>query len=386
MSTNNRSPSIEDDDDETLKPKRKKLRSCEPDLKITVGGAVEGCDPVVYWYHASVMATHSNYIDIMLASGMKESNNYAVSFPDIAPTTWESMMKFLDTPLAGRLMTVEDVIEVAPCYDKYDFSDGRELSGHVLMEYIKVMKKVVPDNLDFFIDAILLADSAQLDEALNAGVLWIENIILHYDKNIFSRDHITKLAPLFANEESLFATVKLFVKSVVSKDDILHRLFPELFVEKLASYQKVTTILDLVGGRPPLPTSTSTRPALPVLSSRPDGFNLKVKKLCITLSGSGGEDDGEYIGRFLDNRPNALEFQSRSSLSVHSSQRSNFLKIIVRDEIWAIVRGAGNNEKIIWKCPHSRTLMLPPRDGWVPVDQLARGMIPTLKYLMHAEK
>jgi hypothetical protein len=144
MSTNKNPSSI--NDDETLEPERRKLKSCEPDMKITVGGAVDGSDAIEYWYHASIMANHSNYIDTMLASGMKESNTYEVSFPDIPPATWESMMKFLDKPLAGRLMTVQDVMEVAPWYDKYDFPEGRELSGHILAEYIKGVEDMyVPD-------------------------------------------------------------------------------------------------------------------------------------------------------------------------------------------------------------------------------------------------
>jgi hypothetical protein len=50
-----KNPSINDDD--TMKPERKKLRSSEPDLKISVG---VNDDTVDYWYHSSVMATHSN--------------------------------------------------------------------------------------------------------------------------------------------------------------------------------------------------------------------------------------------------------------------------------------------------------------------------------------
>jgi hypothetical protein len=203
MEMNNRSPSI-NNDDETLRPER--LRCCEPDLKITVGGAVDGSDAVDYLYHASRMANHSVYIDTMLASGMKESNTHEISFPDIAPTTWDSMMQFLNKPLAVRLMTVEDVMEVAPWYEKYMFPEGREFSGHILTEYIKGMLNVdiIPgDNLDFLVDAILLADALHLDEAKTAGVQSIDKVILQCVPNIFSRDHIAKLAPLMAKEDSL---------------------------------------------------------------------------------------------------------------------------------------------------------------------------------------
>jgi hypothetical protein len=288
----------------------------------------------------------------MLASGMKESNTYEVSFPDIAPATWESMMKFLDTHLAVRYMTVKDVMEVAPWYDKYDFPGGREFSGHIITEYIKGMDMApIPDDLDFFIDAILLADALHLDEAKNTGVLWINMTMYHHTRNILSRDHIAKLAPLIAKEDSLIATVKLFVKSDVTKDDILHGLFPELLVEKLASYRNKKTIQEWA----------------PI----------------VKLSGSGSNADGDYIPLLSSSHtPNELCFLSRGIWG----RQEVYFKIIVKDEIWVIVGEAGDNENILWKCPHSRSLMLPPRDGWVPVDELAIGTNPTLNFIMRTEE
>jgi hypothetical protein len=361
MSTKNKSPSSINDD-ETLKPERKKLKSCEPDLKITVGGAVDGSDAIEYWYHASIMANHSNYIDTMLASGMKESNTYEVSFPDIAPATWESMMKFLDKPLAIRLMTVQDVMEVAPWYDKYDFPEGRALSSNILTEYIKGVEDMyvpdVPGNLDFFIGVILLADALHLDEAKNMGVLWIGATMENSCRNILSRDHIAKLAPLIAKEGSLIATVKLFVKSVVTKDDILHRLFPELLVERFSSYNKNVSIQEWAPS--------------------------------VKLSGSRCNADGEYFTRLLGWEESfAPEFLRRRTGRWRGQDLT--FKITVRDDTWVILGFSLSHdsfvENIIWKCPHSRNLMLPPKVGWVPVDKnLAIGMNPTLKFIMQTEE
>jgi hypothetical protein len=163
----------------------------------------------------------------------------------------------LDKPLAVRLMTAEDVMEIAPLYDKYDFPEGRNLSGHILKEYIQAMKTDVPDDLDFFIDAVL-ADALHLDEKKNAGVRWMQDAIMCLNnRTMFSRIHIAKLAPLIAKEERLFTCVKFFVNSVVTQDEILNWLFPELPVEKFVSFQKNRTILEewaptveLSGSRP----------------------------------------------------------------------------------------------------------------------------------------
>jgi hypothetical protein len=34
----------------------------------------------------------------------------------------------------------------------------------------------------------------------------------------------------------------------------------------------------------------------------------------------------------------------------------------------------------LWKCPYSSNLMKPPKEPWVPVDELARGM-PKIEHL-----
>jgi hypothetical protein len=336
--------------DETLEPENKKLKTCQ-DLKITVGGAVDGSGAIDYWYYASIMVKHSNYIDTMLAIGMKERNAYEISFPDIAPATWESMMKFLDKPLAARLMTVKDVLKVAPGYEQYDFAAGRELSGHILTEYIQG-NVGVPDDLDLFIDAIRLADTLHLDEAKDAGVVWIEATILFFDLTIFSRVQIAKLAPLLANEDSLFAIVKKFVETVATKDDILHRLFPELLVNKFALYQK----------------------------SRRTGEEWSRR---VQLTGSGCDADGIYItlGSFGGC---AVRFFC-VSLGLWGGQKVHF-DIMRSDDIWVILGRSytASVETILWKCPHSRNLMVPPKVGWVAVDELAIGKNPTLKYLMQA--
>jgi hypothetical protein len=378
MSTE-RNPSINDDDGEggaLDPPERKKLKLCEPDLKITVGHGVDGSDAVDYWYHASIMANHSVCIDTMLASGMKESNTYEVSFPDIAPAAWDSMMKFLDNPLAGRLMTVKDVMEVAPWYGQYDFPGGLVLCGHILAEYIHQAvekEKKVPDDLDLFIDAIHLTDALHLVQD-DAAVRWIQATMLGNHRTIFSRDHIAKLAPLIAKEDSLFAIVVSVFTRVVTKDGILHWSFPEQLVDKFALCNKNKMLRALVPR--------------------------------ITLSGSGCKNvDGVYSSNSV---PISAAPHETSDFRWQRPGRGRYgvtFQISVRDDIWVIFRAAypfaaievpsevpseddAENidslvGKILWKCPHSRNLVLPPTVGWVPVDEvIPRGQALRLKYNM----
>ena len=108
------------DDADNDGTKHKRLRLCDPDLKVVIGAESDKQEEV-RWYHSVVLASRSQYIDAMLANPMAESQNGEISFPDILPATWDAMMKFLEDPMASRRMTIDDVFICASAYDKYDF-------------------------------------------------------------------------------------------------------------------------------------------------------------------------------------------------------------------------------------------------------------------------
>jgi hypothetical protein len=305
----------------------------------------------------------------MLANEMKESTTREISFPDIAPATWESMMKFLEQPLAGRRMQATDVMEVAPFYDQYDFTAGRELCDHVLAEYFKAMRELmVPDDLDFFIDAVLLADAVHLEEAKEAGVKWIKmtmtrifkkNSIIERDPTIFTRDHITKLVPLIRKEDVLFEIVKNIAPGVETKDDICSRLFPHLLVQQFSLSRSYSML------------------QVPV----------------ITLVGTECNADGQFLNRRSYSCDDRTGFQYLSNRAAFWGERVVTFKITAAiDKDWVIrgdtapldEEGIVDNtivQKILWKCPHSHNLAIPPKLGWIPVDDLAVGKNPKLSYL-----
>jgi hypothetical protein len=342
------------DDGNKMKPERKRLRSSEPDLKITVGGgstctgAGGTSEAVEYWYHSSVMATHSNYIDTILATPMQESKTYELSFSDIAPFTWDLMMKFLEGPVAGRLMKTEDVMEVAHAYDQYDFPKGLELCDHVLTEYFKGMK-TTPNDLDVLIDAVLLADAVNLEEAKNAGVHWLADALKSKEiltgQTVFSEAHMKKLVPLIVKEELLFQIIKYrcFI-GVETKEDILSHLFPRLVVQGFKSSHMHSMLCSMFPR--------------------------------ITVSGTLGCADGIF------------EQQSEYRWECASDELTYFslFQITLEEDGWTISGETfpelnADDEEIIesiverslWKCPHSQNLPLPPRVGWKPVHKLARG-------------
>ena len=76
----------EDIDDERV---AKKIRCSDPDLKVVLG---EGEDADFQWHHSQTLATKSKYIDAMLSTPMKESEEHKITFPDINLGTWQKMM------------------------------------------------------------------------------------------------------------------------------------------------------------------------------------------------------------------------------------------------------------------------------------------------------
>jgi hypothetical protein len=314
------------------------------------------------------MANHSNYIDTMLATPMKESKTFELSFPDIAPPTWDSMMKFLEGPVAVRLMTAKDAMEVALEYDQYNFPQGRELCDQVLKDYFQDKKKIL-SNLNCFVNAVLLADAANLNEARNEGVEWLCQTFCSLNSQtgriIFTENHIRKLVPLIIEDDDLFRIVgcELYGRDSIRsrKEELQSPLFPCALVTEYA---------------------------------RAETRNMLLKgSTHIKLSGTGCKADGIYT-RDPDDDYDCYDCNRRG---LWAGVQVNFhIALCMNDEAgWAIIGetlpeidedGDENDENVViktlWRCPNSQNLPLPPQDGWIPVDELAIGRQPTVSYRM----
>jgi hypothetical protein len=193
--------------EEEKEPEAKGLRSCEPDLVVTVGN---GDNAKEYRYHLPIMASHSTYIDTMLASPMKESQSSTINFPDLTPDLWETMVKYLD-PLYARSLSIEMAMELAPAYDKYSFDRGLKLCDQVLSEVFEKNGRMHGNekplhDLELLIDAFLIANEANLKDAMKQGVPFFRKTLCskeRYGKIMFSERQIEKLVPLLVKEQLL---------------------------------------------------------------------------------------------------------------------------------------------------------------------------------------
>ena len=193
----------------------KRLRSCEPDLKVILGS---GDEKTIQWYHKPTLASKSKYIDTILAAPMKESKDSVLSFPDITPHVWTKMLKFLDNPIAVREMTAKDAVEVATFYDKYEFVEGKKLCSYVMMDYLSdesldIMEKSLSldnDEIDLIVNSVVVAHKANMEEVFKKGMKYIFNKLfdsggdIPYGRLMFTESHLTKLVPAlsFCKERS----------------------------------------------------------------------------------------------------------------------------------------------------------------------------------------
>ena len=129
---------VDDNEDETRmdednnnkaqdKRRRSSLRSVEADLKVIVGGEVAGengmieSEEKVYWHYSPTVASQSGYVDAFLSTHLPTemndkddtSSDYKeISFPDVSPSQWERMIRFVNDPLA--LQSISPKVTVEP--------------------------------------------------------------------------------------------------------------------------------------------------------------------------------------------------------------------------------------------------------------------------------
>ena len=363
----------------------KKIRCSEPDLKVIIGSEAEKAGGeggekddakhkgvVTKWYHTPSLAAKSKYVDALLTAPMKESESRTITFPDISPDTWDLMMKFVDDPIASRSMKPEDVVRVANFYDKYEFSDGRSLCDLVLAEYFKSVKEntlspgtVAPD-VDFIVASVVLAEEANLVQALTVGMSFIcimlSRQVAPIGRTMFSEEHLKLLAPLLLVDRTDAGGFERNTKAYLKRRYSLESdTFPREFVKHCSDYLAHSTLYSFI--------------------SR------------IRLSGATCDVDGDYAGR-----PPEFEADDGRKVRFNGVLHSAHIELRTKKEGWVInlktippldEDGEPDHDSIVetvaWKAPHSGNMVLPPSKGWISAHPLARGKLKIAYILQEGE-
>ena len=323
---------------------RKLKYAPQPDLKIVVGG---GC---IYHYHALSMAMHSDYIDTMLASPMRESSLMEISFPDIEDSDWQAMLKYLQ-PRADPPSSLEEIEAVAIWYDKYSFEEGRRICDIATKEYIK--DPVEESDFESITAALLLANQCHLKESQLKGNQVLSCVLNEPSKVLLlGQENLVKLVPLILEIPSL-------VESIASQvgyagDDNMEfvesNLFPLLFL------------------------TTNQRMELEMSLSNPPA---RVK---VSLAGT-NVINGIYA---LDSDKESPEYWRKGIYGLEGQHEVTFR---IRCDLFSCGKRLWNifceyeGEEFLFYKQGAGTKNLPPLTGWV-VEATGVAPAPTLSFLM----
>ena len=326
----------------------KKLRYTDPDLSVIVK-CNEDAEPKIYQMYAQNLARLSTFVDTSLSVDMREKNDMEITFYNITPDGFEKALLFLQDPLAVRTMTPTDAMELVPFYDQYQFPGGLLLCDEILSDYIgeqaAVMTTKPPDDLDVLVQISTLAYKYNLVKSRPRSISYL-NIRFQSDRSsvfgptMFSENHMRLLQPMF--QEGL-----LLLPDGFTKEDLESSLFPKYFVKCMAC-----------------------------------DYATKMTQY-ITLQGTGTHD-----GKFRQEGENRYIAPFREEVvQLRNGGLVNAYLIIAKSELcgndWAILCSrvlGGQIPHVLWKCPYSKNLTLPPSDPWIPVDTAAVNRTVKIKY------
>lgn len=329
----------------------KKLRYTDPDLLVIIKNDVddEATESKVYHMYAQNLARLSTFVDTSLSVDMREKNEMKITFHNITPDHFEKALQYLEDPLAVRSMTPADALELIPFYDQYQFPGGLLLCDAILSNYVGEQEPTnvamkLPDDLDLLVQVFSIAHKYSLPKSSEKSVSHL-NIRFQDDRScpfgpsIFSEEHMTMIQPMF--QEGL-----LQVPHGFTNQDLNCSLFPKYFV-------KCTALK----------------------------YATKLSQY-ITLQGTGTHDGkfrkdvDRYIAPF---REETVEVRNGGILNGYF----RIAKSDLCDNDWAILCspvGGGPVQHVMWKCPYSKNLTLPPTEPWVPVDTLLVNRKVKIKY------
>lgn len=174
---------------ESMASDRGSLRVTDADIKVVLGRIEDG-EIREFWHSSQLLASQSHHVGTLLSNEMDIDNmegnadDYkTITFPDIAPSQWERMIRFLSDP---KSMKVEDAMELAQFYDLYEFPIGIEICDEILSEKAvfhsedsDVIDRKINDftKLDQCIEAIVLSHKTNLSKTFEKGKSWLSMLL-----------------------------------------------------------------------------------------------------------------------------------------------------------------------------------------------------------------
>jgi hypothetical protein len=320
----------------------------------------------VFWHYSQVLASQSRYVDALLSAPLaaaatrkinnegKAANLTEITFPDISPSQWERMIKFLADPVATRNMSKEDAIELIIPYDKYDFTQGIRLCDEVLSSMFykdsEVFKEHMNDLdlLDRCVDVVVLSHEKNLKKTMENAKYCLYDILFDgYDPElvILTVDHVRKLVPVIASynddRSNTIHYIHYNLQSTIEqrlgkKDiDILSPMFPNFFVAQIQLIAARNTALKLVNE--------------------------------ISIINCGAYVSGDYDA----GKNSGFEFDETCTYYKRIDPAALRYVWLKKNEVgdWTISEDLRDGDVVqLFICKGSRCATLPPKTGWERID------------------
>ena len=368
------------------------LKSCEPDLSVIVG---QGPNEQTYQHYAAILASYSDYIDIMLSTPMQEQQSRTIRFPDIRPKIWEKIMQMhqIDgTSVLSESLSTDATffLEVLPILDEYAFTEAVKVCDDMLRRYFESI-----NSGGFLGTAAILFQSIDLAKlSCNLNLTLSRSAVVAFVKSQL------QIMPTKLDEEK----VRELLYLVKTEDEILRSVATVVHGSD-ASDKSLDDIRDMVLHDEAFAGWFRTK-ALQLDEQDDMTRHLQIKYCTITTSPEGMHD---LVGRYTRHtfsrsgieagRAAMKYFYHRTYEDEDSGQRR---RIIIEaldpfGEQWSISDVLSSEEEVafsnnaslrtetkaLYRWKSSFGSLLPPRFGWVSASSTAEGTnesSPTLDY------
>jgi len=324
---------------EEEEPHPKKLRFSDHDLTVVLEYTVTDADDVggkgrletkEHPMYSQKLASMSKFVDAALTVDMKEKETRLITFHGVTPKEFETALGYVESPAKVLTMSIRAALDVAPFYDQYDFTSGREICDEVLSAYI--MKQTIlnedkktgysmeeiadPENItdpDLLVDVIAAAYKYELKKCLDEGTSYLQaSLGVFPSVTMYTEAHLRMLHPLFKSR-------KLKPPFQLNAEEIESALYPKYF--SLWIKQRYT----------PVYASILVNGAIPGA----DGSYKKVSDTC---------------------------YQSQN-------RRHRIEKTSMHGRDWVITdANRSPMRSVFYRSPSSRNSFYPPKWPWIPVN------------------
>jgi hypothetical protein len=226
----------------------------EPDVEVVVGGES-------FLHHSFILCYSSEYFDTMLASGMQESKNKKIDFPDKNPEEWKLFYPFLEPRSVSTANSVEITKEnakaILPWFHEFGMTkllgEGDEKLWSSLLlfkhDYYPSDHRTLDQRKNTLMEIVgwtQIADTYGLPRTREAMVKELKKAVTEYPE-LITKELLTSMVPFWSkpHDIELWQAVKTRLPSHVTENnddknlksnalflDFLHQSF------KVAALQK----------------------------------------------------------------------------------------------------------------------------------------------------